>query len=93
MYDESERKAGDDEALAKRVEQARSHPVRVTILATLAKHAKREGLTSRQVRAHLPEPDDGRRPLSVVVYHLRVLGDAELVKATGPESEREWALA
>lgn len=48
----------DEAALAKRVEAARSHPVRVAILATLAKYAKREGLTTMQVREHLPEPDD-----------------------------------
>jgi DNA-binding transcriptional ArsR family regulator len=97
--EEAERaKPDDDEALAKRVEQARSHPVRVAILATLAKHAKREGLTSRQVGEHLPEPDDGPRPLSAVVYHLRVLLGVELVTATDTPGagrgtiEKVWAL-
>lgn len=95
---EGAKPADDETALAKRIEQARSHPVRVAILATLAKYAKREGLTSRQVREHLPEPDDGPRPLSAVVYHLRVLLGVELVTATetpGPSSgsiERVWAL-
>ena len=98
MHDESERKAGDGEALAKRAEQAPSHPARAAILARLAKYAKRKGLTSRQVREHLPESDDGPRPLSVVVYHLRVLLGVELVTATdSPDSprgtiEKVWAL-
>lgn len=88
----------DEAALAKRVEQARSHPVRVAILATLAKYAKREGLTTSQVREQLPEPDDGPRPLSVVACHLRVLLGVELVTARdNPESprgaiEKVWAL-
>jgi DNA-binding transcriptional ArsR family regulator len=90
--------ADDKGALAKRNEQARSHPVRVAILATLAKHAKREGLTGRQVHEHLPEPDGGPRPLSAVVYHLRVLLGVELVTATdtpgatGGAIEKVWAL-
>lgn len=90
--------SSDEAALARRVEQARSHPVRVAILATLAKYAKRKGLTTSQVREHLPEPDDGPRPLSVVAYHLRVLLGVELVTAAdtpGPSSggiEKVWAL-
>ena len=112
MYDESARKRDDGEAepsrenpeplpdrLARKREHARSHPLRVAILAMLAKYAKRDGLTTRQVGKHLPEPEDGPRPLSVVAYHLRVLLTAKLVETTdtpgesGGAIEKAWTLA
>ncbi len=73
--------------LEQKRERAREHPVREAILATLSSDG--EGVTTSQLRERLP--DD--RPLSVVAYHLHVLADADLVEASGPETEREWALA
>lgn len=93
---EGKPKPEGDEKMARQVEQARNHPVRVAILAMLAKYAKREGLTTCQVREHLPESED--RPLSAVAYHLRVLLGAKLVTATdtpgatGGSIEKVWAL-
>jgi hypothetical protein len=69
--------------------------VRVAILTTLA---ERGALTSCEVLEHMPEPDDGPRPLSAIVYHLRVLLGVELVTATDdPDAssgaiETVWAL-
>jgi hypothetical protein len=97
--EEAERaRAAEAHAMADRVEQARSHPVRAAILASLAEPANRDGLTSVDVGDHLPEPDDGPRPLSAIVYHLRVLLGVELVTATdnpdapGGRLETVWAL-
>ena len=109
MHDEPARKRDDGEdeprpegaepspdKQARQREHARNHPVRVAILALLSKYAKREGLTTSEVREHLPESED--RPLSAVAYHLRVLLGAKLVTATdtpGAASgsiERVWAL-
>lgn len=60
-----------------RERRARSHQARVAILDLLDQ--QEEELTAEQIKAQLPSAP----PLAHVNYHLRVLGDSQLVGANG----------
>lgn len=70
----------DEQARQRRIEGARQRvpdsEVRTNLLETLSEG---EELSARDLRAKLP----GDPPLSVVNYHLLVLGEAETVECVG----------
>ena len=61
---------------ANREDAARQHPLRAEILTLLAK--ENLDMSASQIRAELPHDP----ALSAVAYHLRVLGETNLVIAT-----------
>lgn len=69
----------DERAHERRIEQvrerAREHPLRATLLDLL----RDDELAATELRSRLP----GGPPLSTVVYHLRVLQQAEMVGVVG----------
>jgi predicted transcriptional regulator len=61
---------------ANREDAARQHPLRTAILALLAE--SEEAMSLSQIQAELPHDP----ALGAVTYHLRVLGEIDLVIAT-----------